>query len=66
MGPLGPMMTRTWYRITRDVLREYPGTGRRDDTKPRNVGAAVNTMDLQPALAEDEDETPDLKDIMGI
>ena len=60
------MMTRTWHRLVRDVLREAPPVGRRDDTKPRNVGAAVNTMDLQPALAEDDEETPNLKDIMGI
>lgn len=64
MGPIGPMMTPTWVRISRAVLGEAPP--RRRDDLPRNVGAAVNTMDLQPALAEDDEETPDLKDILGV
>ncbi len=61
MGPLGPMTTRVWYRIAREVLGEVGGMARRDGTRPDGYGRTVPTMALQPALweadFEDEDET---------
>lgn len=75
MGIMGPMMTRTWVRLAREVLGEDPrhdrGIGHRDDTCPPNTGASVNMMDLQPALWEEPDtdvynKTLTVSDVMGV
>lgn len=79
MGPLGPMTTRVWTRISRQLLGELGGTandrrraaglGYRDDTEPGSGVNSVRMMNLQPALWEEEedpDPAPDLKSVMGV
>ena len=69
------MMTRTWYRISRQVLGEVGG--KKDDGPVRpnvGLGAGINMMTQEPALWETdeeisegdyEDETAGLWDYVG-
>lgn len=72
MGCQGPLTTRIWTHIEREVLgedarRDRGIVGRRTDLDPHDYGASVRMMDLEPALWEDdfENQTDGLWDYVG-
>lgn len=50
MGPIGPMMTKTWIRVAKEVLRDQPP--RKRYLGNLTVGSSVDMNTIAPSLSE--------------